>query len=62
MDNYTLKSVLDLPAPFHSIYGFRYDIVVLLLLCVNLIIPGVLLRFGSQCFDTWFFVLKLIRI
>ncbi|XP_027153798.1 DExH-box ATP-dependent RNA helicase DExH17 [Coffea eugenioides] len=24
MDNYTLKSVLDLPAPFHSIYGFRY--------------------------------------
>lgn len=24
MDNYTLKAVLDLPAPFHSIYGFRY--------------------------------------
>ncbi|KAL3526077.1 hypothetical protein ACH5RR_014449 [Cinchona calisaya] len=24
MDNYTLKSVLDLPAPFRSMYSFRY--------------------------------------
>ena len=59
MDNYTLKSVLDLPAPFHSLYGFMYYLPVLLLLYVNLIIPGMLLRFESKCFDTWIFVLKL---